>query len=121
MFWTASSEGRLSVLPIVGLRPDRPGFGALSLPDAPLTHAERWMHATIRDGGGDYASALPGADLDGLYAIESAGEVLKLLARFFAHAGAVPSAHETPDRAGVGTTAGPRPSALPYTRVGSVA
>ena len=118
MFWTASREGRLHVLPIVGLRPDRPGFGALSLPDAPLAHAERWVHATIRERGGDYASVLPGADLDGLYAIESAGEVLKLLARFFAHVARTPAAIEMPDTA---STNGPRPSALPFTHVKAVA
>ena len=118
MFWTAGREGRLHVLPIVGLRPDRPGFGALSLPDAPLAHAERWVHATMRERGGDYASVLPGADLDGLYAIESAGEVLKLLGRFFAYVAGTPAAIETPDTA---ITKGPRPSALPYTRVKAVA
>ena len=120
MFWTISSEDRLHVLPIVGVRPDRPGFGALSLPDAPLAHAERWLRATIRERGVDYASVLPGADLDGLYAIESAGEVFKLLARFFAYVATTPTALEAPARAGVGTT-GPRPSGLPYTRVRSVA
>ncbi len=119
MFWTASREGRLHVLPIVGLRPDRPGFGALSLPDAPLAHAERWMHATMRERGGDYASALPGADLDGLYAIESAGEVLKLLARFFAYVGAIASVLETAESTAEGAS-GPRPSALPFTRVKAV-
>ena len=120
MFWTVSSEGRLHVLPIVGVRPDRPGFGALSLPDAPLAHAERWVHANVRERGGDYASVLPGADLDGLYAVESAGEVLKLLARFFAYAGAIPTALETAERPPEGAN-GPRPSLLPYTRVRRVA
>jgi hypothetical protein len=118
MFWTVTSEGRLHVLPIVGLRPDRPGFGALSLPDAPLAHAEGWVSADIRERGGDYTSTLPGAELDGLYAIESAGEVLKLLARFFVRAGATNYALEAPGAAEVRTN-GPKPSALPYTRVRS--
>jgi hypothetical protein len=116
LFWTVTAERRMHVLPVVGLRPDRPGFGALSLPDAPLAHAEQWMHSEVRARGADYSSSLPGADLDALYAFEAAGEVLKLLARFFAYADATPSALET--RGPVASNQGsPRPSALPYTRV----
>ena len=120
LFWTATAEGRLHVLPVVGLRPDRPGFGALTLPDAPLAHAEQWMHANVRERGPDYASGLPGADLDSLYAFEAAGEVLKLLARFFAYVATTPSALESPAPPS-SLPGGPRASALPYTRVKRVA
>ena len=115
MFWTATRAGTLHVLAIAGMRPDRPGFGTLTLPDAPLEHAREWMHASVRESGRDYASSLPGAALDELYGIEAAGELLKLLARFFAYAATTPVALEKrpPTRAATG----PRPSALPYTRV----
>lgn len=119
IFWTVTSESRLHLLPIVGLRPDRAGFGALSLPDAPLAHAEQWMHAVVRERGPDYASGLPGADLDALYAFEAAGEVLKLLARTFAYVDERPSALRTGVPAsGPGA---PQPSVLRYTRVERVA
>ena len=119
LFWTVTGAGRLHVLPIVGVRPDRPGFGTLSMPDAPLAHAESWVHASVRDPGPDYASRLPGADLDALYAFEAAGEVLKLLARFFAYVGSTPTALEV---AGISAPhASPRSSSLAYTRVRQVA
>lgn len=115
LFWTMSRSGRLHVLVVVGVRPDRPGFGAVSLPDAPVAHAADWMHASVRETGDDYASRLPGAQLDELYSIEAAGEVLKLLARFFAHATATGGVREA--AAPIPDGAGPQPSSLPYTRV----
>lgn len=115
LFWTVTSESRLHVLPIAGLRPDRPGFGALSLPDAPLAHAEQWMHTNVRERGPDYASGLPGADLDALYSFEAAGEVLKLLGRIFAYMDERPSALRT--GAPASSPRAPQPSALRYTRV----
>jgi hypothetical protein len=120
MFWTVTRKGRLHALPIVGLRPDRAGFGALSVPDAPLAHAEHWLRARVREHSGDYASTLPGSDLDALYAIEAAGEVLKLLARFFARVEAAGPQGPTLELAPP-SPAGPRPSALPYRRVRSAA
>ena len=50
-FWTVSATGRLHVLPVTGLRPDRAGFGTLAVPDAPLAHAAEWVHAMVREGG----------------------------------------------------------------------
>jgi hypothetical protein len=114
-FWAVTAAGRLHVLPVTGMRPDRPGFGALSVPDAPLTHATDWLHATVREDGNDYASDLPGAELDGLYAIRSVGEILKLMARFFAYVAERPGTPgPTPDAVVAGA---PRPSALPFVRV----
>jgi hypothetical protein len=114
-FWTVSAAGRLHVLPITGVRPERPGFGTLAVPDAPLAHAAEWVHATVREGGEDYASDLPGADIDRLYAIRSVGEILKLMARFFVHAAEVTGRPEPPRAAP--TRGGPAPSALPFVRI----
>ncbi len=115
-FWTASDSGDLHVLTVSGLRPDRPGFAALALPEAPLADAPLWMSAQVRDSQEDYRSSLPGADLDRLYAVETAGELLKLIARFFAYAAASPDslAPGTPSK---DEAASPRPSGLPYTLV----
>jgi hypothetical protein len=114
-FWTVAAGERLHVLPVTGMRPDRPGFGTLAVPDAPLAHAAQWLHATVREDGEDYASELPGAQLDRLYAIRSVGEILKLMARFFAHVAARPGAPGHPPGAVV--AGAPRPSALPFVRV----
>lgn len=113
-FWTVSTAERLHVLPVTGVRPERPGFGTLAVPDAPLAHAAEWVHVTVREDAEDFASDLPGADIDRLYAIRSAGEILKLMARFFAHAAARPGRRELP-RGASGNA--PRPSALPFVRV----
>jgi len=118
-FWTVAADA-LHTLAVVGLRPGRPGFSVLPLPEAPLGDAEEWVSARGRTEGEDFRSDLPGRDLDGLYGVETAGEVLKLLARFFAYVDAVPEAtldHGAAD----GEAGGPAPSGLPYSRVALVA
>lgn len=135
LFWVASDHGVLHTLPITGMLPEQMAFRALPLPEAPLDDARRWLEADVRQSGPDYASGLPGHDLDRLYSVQTAGEVLKLVSRFFAYLDAVPEAAErvSPDQdgttEGIATDegeedraeTGPRPSTLPYTRVRLVA
>lgn len=133
-FWSVSDARRLHVLAVTGLRPERPGFGAVPLAPAPLADAPRWLSSTARPADADFRSSLPGAELDGLVQVETTGEVLKLLARFFARAaslevgraeGSMERARDlsAPPTSGEGTTTtspdpgAPRASALPYTRV----
>ena len=64
----------------------------------------------------DFSSQLPGGELDQLHALETSGEVLKLLARFFAYVSSMQGAVEkmspsTKDQAD------PVPSTLPFFRV----
>jgi hypothetical protein len=92
VFWTAPGGRVLHALAVTGMRPDRAGLAAVPLPEAPLSEAPLWLEAEARPGGGDFSSALPGADIDGLYSFQAAGEVLKLLARFFAYASGTPAA-----------------------------
>jgi hypothetical protein len=119
IFWVASKAGALNALPITGVLPDGPGFRALPLPEAPLRDAPAWLDTDVRVDGEDFSSALPGHELDGLYAVETAGEVLKLLARFFAYLWAAPQAREPGAAPGHGSP-GPRASKLPYTHVRAV-
>ena len=119
--WMLSASGMLHVLPISGLLPDRSGFGALPLPGAPIADAHVWLHAEVRASGDDFASTLPGGELDRLYSVETAGEVLKLLARFFTLAEGgqarfdARSGDSAPDARR--SDGDPPPSALPYTRI----
>ena len=116
MFWMISGAGSIHVLLIKGLRPDRPGFSTIVVPEAPAAEAGEWLGTVVRESAPDFSSELPGSELDGLYAVEAVGEVLKLLARFFAYVSAVPDALEHVDvpvaRDGV-----PSPSALSHVRV----
>ena len=126
LFWTVGGSAMLNVLPVAGLLPHRPGFGALPLPPVPLVDARIWLDATVRSSGDDFESTLPGGELDRLYSVRVAGEVLKLLARFFAvvgdGGGGAPRGvqleargpHTGPHRDVGGA---PRSSGLPYTRV----
>jgi hypothetical protein len=74
------------------------------------------MGVDARGDGSDFSSSMPGGDIDTLYAFRTAGEVLKLLARFFAYAVSVPLALQgiAPDAS---DRDGPQPSSLPFTRV----
>ncbi len=119
LFWTTSPDEVLRSMLVIGLRPDRAGIGSVLMPDAPLADAAEWLEVEARPEGADFSTSIPGGDIDGLYEIRTAGEVLKLLARFFAYAEGVPEAlvegapaPPTDPRPGT-----PRPSRLAYQRV----
>jgi hypothetical protein len=91
-FWTVIPEAtgaasRLDVVLCTGLRPGRPGLGAIEvaawLPADPPGH---WGDIQARDAGSDFENVLPGGELGGLYALTNAAEVLKLLSRLFWYA-----------------------------------
>ncbi|MGB0542895.1 MAG: hypothetical protein ACPGPI_04195 [Longimicrobiales bacterium] len=115
LFWTVTSAGVLHSMLVTGLRPDRPGIGVVPLPSAPIEDAVLWVGIEGRGEGADFSAALPGGELDGLYGIASAGEVFKLLARFFAYAEGVPDALEAMKPETESGT--PEASSLPFMRV----
>jgi hypothetical protein len=110
-FWNLDDDF-LRVLMALGLRPDQ-GLLVVPLPEAPWADRDAWVDADMREGGADFTSSLPGAELDGLYSLESAGEVLKFLVRVFIQIGRVEGEEESPPSDA--TT--PLPSSLPYFRV----
>jgi len=110
--WTLGAAGVLYVLLALGLRPDR-GLLVVPLPEAPWSDRGAWLTAAMREEGDDFSSSLPGADLDNLYAFESAGEVLKLLTRIFVQLDSRPATVRPPATAG----APPVPSTFPFFRV----
>ncbi len=117
VFWSVAPGGRLHVLLVTGLRPDRPGVGVVPLPEAPVDDAASWLDLDAREEGPDYSTDLPGADIDGLCEIRSPGEVYKLLARFFAHVSGNPEAVEEGSPTSPPVDSSPRPSRLDYARV----
>jgi hypothetical protein len=117
VFWTGHGGETLHSLLVSGMRPDRAGVSVTPLPEAPLADATTWMNVDVRGAEGDFASDLPGGEIDGLYGVSTTGEVLKLLARFFAYLHAVPEAL-SPSASGPETSEdGPEPSSLPFRRV----
>lgn len=133
-FWSAPDGEHLSVLVAAGIRDDRPGLSVVPLPTVPLGEAGAWLDAEIREGGRDFESTLPGGELERLYSLEAAGEVLKLVARLFRYlerfpdaardeAAAGESGPEGPapeggeDAAGPPREPSPAPSRLPYRRI----
>jgi hypothetical protein len=98
---------------VAGLLEERPGFTVLQVPPVPRRDAPSWARTAMRsDGSADFAASLPGAELEGLYELRTAGELLKLGARLDAylegHAQALREPDATPD------AAGPWASDLPY-------
>lgn len=81
LFWTLAppaeeaDPGRLHLLLVLGLRPDRPGFGSIDVSGAADS---RWVEADARPGGEDFANVLPGGELEGLHALTTEAEALKL-------------------------------------------
>lgn len=115
-FWTRSGDGLLHVLLAMGMRRERPGLVVAPVPDVPWTDAGLWLEARIRPDGEDFATALPGGELDDLCSFEAAGEVLKLTARLMAYL------HGTPGAVAEGVPGeappeGPPASRLPYRRI----
>ena len=72
------------------------------------------LDTPIRSPGPDFATTLPGGELEELYSFVAAGEVLKLVARLFARVRADPG---TPVDGPSLTPGGPAPSTLPYRRI----
>lgn len=115
IFWSVAPGDRIYSLIVTGIRPDRPGVGVVPLPDAPLGDAPKWIELKARESGEDFATDLPGAEIDALYEIQSAGEIFKLLGRFFAYVDATPEAVELCSAAE--GASGPEPSRLDFARV----
>lgn len=134
VFWTVAGDGMLWTLAALGVRADRPGISIFPLPPVPVTEADDWLTTTVREAGQDFGSTLPGGELDQLYSVETAGEVLKLLGRAFWYVESFPEVVEgpvepSPDDApsetpGVGAEGGDSPagrvlpSRLPFRRIG---
>lgn len=112
IFWTGSDPGRLDLLVVTGIRGDRPGFSVLPVPPVSMAEAMKWMTRSAREKGDDFATTLPGGELDRLYSLETQGEVVKLAARILSHA-ATGEGVMGPEEAGPGQPATAREEVEP--------
>jgi hypothetical protein len=85
-FWTRvkppEAPASLHVLLALGVRPDRPGFSVVATTGV-LDDVPHWADVEGRPEGGDFSTTLPGGELDRLYSVETAAELLKLASRCF--------------------------------------
>ncbi|UCC24196.1 MAG: hypothetical protein JSU98_10700 [Gemmatimonadales bacterium] len=79
-FWTVTGE-TLHVLGVVDFQSGGDGIRVLPLPGVPFGEREQWLHQSMRPGGEDFRSDIPGGEMEGLYELRTAGELLKLAAR----------------------------------------
>lgn len=115
LFWTVGG-GRVTFLLVMGIRPDRPGFSVAPLEPMPLERTPEWLEATMRDAGRDFSATLPGAEMERLYELRTAGEVLKLGSRLFRYLETAPDEALT-EVEGRGADAAPGRSSLPFIHV----
>ena len=76
------APARLHVLLVLGVRPDRAGFSVVPATGV-LDDEEHWAEIDARPEGTDFETTLPGGELDELYSVETAAEVLKLASLCF--------------------------------------
>jgi len=117
-FWASSSGDTLSLLYISGVIRDRPGFSVIPLPALPRGELGRWADVRVREDGEDFATTLPGGELEGLRSLETGGEAVKLAARILRRlAGDSGPAQESPREPGGGSH--PIPSSLEWRCIGA--
>ena len=126
VFWASPDNENVTLLIALGIRKDRPGLAVVPLPTLPLAAAAPWASMVVRSEGSDFSSALPGAELEGLYSVEAGAEGVKLAMRIFWYLdvfpgrvqdGFIPGTDGRPAQPSDEEHSGPRPSGLPYRRV----
>ncbi len=123
-FWAAHESGILEIAVVAGIREGRPGYRFVPVPPQPLASLPEWAVEPAREGGREFETALPGAELDGLLGVRTPAEVYKLVALCL-RATVARRASEAPEatpQAGCPANPSPsceerggtRPTALPY-------
>jgi hypothetical protein len=108
--WTG---GNLIAMVVAGVSSQRSGVIAMPLPPVRISDLSDIVGEIAREGTDDFSTSLPGAEIDGLYGVDSAGEALKLVARLLPGLASAEAAVST-DR----TDGSPTASSLPYRRMG---
>ena len=96
LFWHGDHLGALHLALVAGIRSDRPGYLFVPVPPQPLGSLPGWASGPAREGGGDFETSLPGADLDQLLGIRTPAEVFKLAALLLGRLAREDPAHPPP-------------------------
>lgn len=81
LFRTVTDDGRVHVMAVAGVVGERPGFTVVPVAGAPLADESGWVTADMRGSERDFSTQMPGAELERLYELRTAGEMLKLVSR----------------------------------------
>ncbi len=116
VFRTVTGD-RVHVLGVMNVFDGAPGFEILPVPPAPVADLPTWATIDARgpdEDARDFESAMPGAELEGLYELRTVGELLKLVSRLERLAAADRSLAPTEPAESEGR---PAPSALAHERL----
>ncbi len=85
LFWSVGAAAQtLEVLLVLGLVAGRPGFSIAEVSATTEPGLGHWGDVQMRaQGTEDFANILPGGELQRLHALQTSGEVLKLVSRVF--------------------------------------
>lgn len=115
-FWTRVDEA-LHLLGVVDVQAGETGLRVMPLPGVPFADRELWLTEEMREEGRDFHCTIPGAEIEGLYEVRTAGELLKLAARIDRYLLRFPGATEPVEgdagEAAGGDEAGDGPPAAP--------
>jgi hypothetical protein len=103
----------MNAMAVAGVANRSTGIIIMPLPPVPITDLPSLARERMREDTEDFSTSIPGAEIDGLYGVASAGEALKLVARLLPEL-------QSAEAAAPGTEAAegaPTPSALPYRRI----
>lgn len=92
-FWTVRGD-TLHLLGVMDVLSPEGGLRVLPLPGVPVRDRGTWLSLAMRESGEDFRSEIPGSELEGLYELRTAGELLKLAARLDLFTARFPDARE---------------------------
>jgi hypothetical protein len=87
LHWAVGDGRRLDIVIVLGIRTGRPGVSVIDLSvDIASEPPEGFANLDARDNADDFSTTMPGGEIRGLFSLVNAAEVIKLVARAFAHA-----------------------------------
>lgn len=115
--WAVGEGDRLDIVLVLGMRAGRPGLSVIDLSiDLASEPPEGFANLDARDHSDDFATTIPGGEIRELFSLVNAAEVIKLVARAFAHGRRDAQAPAIPD-ADTANDAAARHGALPHSRI----
>ena len=115
LFWHGDDHGALHLALVAGMRRERPGYLFVPVPPQPLGALPGWASGPAREDGRDFATSLPGADLERLLEVRTPAEVFKLAALLLRHLSRDGLAPRAPTPAAPGSASAPAPTPRPTT------